>query len=37
MNKTLVRILCGVLGVLMLGSAIALIVAGVVQGCTPQA
>ena len=37
MNKTFVRIMCAVLGVLMLGSAIALIVTGVIQGCTPQA
>ena len=31
MNKTLVRILCGVLGVLMLGGAIALIVTGIIN------
>ena len=32
-NKLLVRILCGLLGGLMLASAIALIVSGVVVGC----
>ena len=32
-NKILVRVLCGILGGLMLASAIALIVSGVVAGC----
>lgn len=37
MNKTFVRIMCIILGVLMVASAVTLIAAGIVAGCTPQA
>lgn len=32
-NKIFVRVMCAILGVLMVASAIALIATGVVQGC----
>ncbi len=37
MNKTFVRIMCIILGVLMVGSAITLVEAGIIAGCAPQA
>ena len=37
MNKMFVRIMCIILGVLMVGTAITLVAAGIISGCTPQA
>ena len=33
MNKTLVRIICGILGLLMVAGTVALIVSGLVTAC----